>query len=98
MFEWDAANIAHIAEHDVLPLEEEGVLTNNPLDLSCEFRNQEQRIPQVGETSSGRILFVISTVRNELTRVVTAYPANRSLRAIYLANQETTGDGKESSS
>lgn len=32
-FEWDDANIAHIAEHDVTPEESEQALLNDPLEL-----------------------------------------------------------------
>jgi uncharacterized DUF497 family protein len=84
----DEANIAHIAEHGVLPSEAEEVVTNNPLDLDYLIRNGEMRLRQAGETSTGRILAVITTIRNGLTRVITAYPASRSLRATYLEHKE----------
>ncbi len=95
MFDWDAANIAHIAEHDVLPSEVEEVIANNPLDLDYEVRNGELRLRQAGETSAGRILAVITTIRNGLTRVITAYPASRSLQATYLEHKELRKDGKD---
>ena len=94
LFDWDDANIAHIAEHDVLPSEAEEVVTNNPLDLDYVIRNGEFRLRQAGETSTGRILAVITTIRNGLTRVITAYPARRSLRATYLEHKELRKDGK----
>ena len=93
-FDWDEANIAHIAEHDVLPSEAEEVITNHPLDLDYVFRNGEMRLRQAGETSAGRILAVITTIRDGLIRVVTAYPASRSLRATYLEHKELVKDGK----
>lgn len=93
-FEWDEANIGHIAEHDVTPAEAEEVITNNPLDLDYVFRNGEMRLRQAGETSAGRVLAVITVLRNGLTRVVTAYPASRSLRATYLEHKELVKDGK----
>jgi|SRR5208283_1373413 uncharacterized DUF497 family protein len=98
LFDWDNANIAHVAEHDVLSSEAEEVITNNPLDLDYEVRNGELRLRQAGETSAGRILAVITTVRNGLTRVITAYPASRSLRATYLEHKELKKDGKANSS
>jgi hypothetical protein len=93
-FDWDEANIAHIAEHDVTPSEAEEVITNHPLDLGYVPRNGEVRLRQAGETAAGRILAVITTVRNGLTRVVTAYPASRALRATYLEHKELVKDGK----
>lgn len=99
MFDWDAANIAHIAEHDVLPKEAEEVITNYPLDLNYELRDGENRFRQIGETFSGRILVVISTERRGLTRVITAYPPSRFLRDTYLKyRKEHTINGEESSS
>jgi uncharacterized DUF497 family protein len=97
-FDWDEANTAHIAEHDVLPSETEEVVANNPLDLDYAVRNGESRLRQAGETSTGRILAVITVHRNGLTRVVTAYPASRSLRATYLEYKERVRDGKADSS
>jgi hypothetical protein len=97
MFDWNDANISHIAEHGVDASEAEQVLSSNPLDVSYEVRNGEIRFRQVGETSAGRILAVISTIRDEQTRVITAYPASRSLCATYLEYKELT-NGEEDSS
>ena len=83
-FDWDDFNIAHIAEHGVLPEETEEVIARNPLDLDYEWRNGEARFRQVGETAQGRILVVVATERNALTRVVTAYAASAVMRRIYL--------------
>ncbi len=98
MFDWDEGNTAHIAEHGVLPFEVEEVIANNPLDLGYEVRNSEERLRQVGETLEGRILAVITVHRSGRTRVVTAYPASRSLRATYLQYKELVDDGKENPS
>jgi uncharacterized DUF497 family protein len=97
MFDWDEANIAHIAEHDVLPFEAEEVVANSPLDIGHQGRNGEDRLMQIGATFSGRILVVITTLRGAKTRVVTAYPANRAYRAFYSAQKERT-DGETNSS
>jgi uncharacterized protein len=94
LFDWDEGNTAHIAEHGVSQSEAEEVVSNNPLDLDYEIRNGEMRFRQVGETSVGYILAVITMARNGLTRVVTAYPASRLLRAIYLEHKELVKDGK----
>ena len=88
MFLWDSANISHLAQHDVSPEEAEQVVTNNPVDLERQFRNGEIRIPHLGETATGRILVVIVTVREDLLRVVTAFPANRTLRKLYLTQKD----------
>lgn len=98
LFDWDSANIAHIAEHDVQPLEAEEVVVGNPLDLDYSVRDGEPRFRQVGETVAGRILAVITTERHGLTRVVTAYPASPLLCATWRRYKETVLYGKASSS
>jgi hypothetical protein len=86
-FDWDRGNTEHIAEHGITPAEAEQVVLNDPIDLRFEVRGGEERIAQVGETDSGRILVVVTTIRNDKTRVVTAIPANRKLRMLYQANK-----------
>ena len=88
MFDWNEANISHIAEHGISPSEAEQVVLNNPLDLQFQLRNGEERIAQVGETDAGRILVVITTMRDDLIRVVTAFPAKERIRNVYLAQKE----------
>lgn len=88
LFDWDESNIDHIAKHGVTPSEAEQVIQNEPIDIEFQHRGEESRVAQVGETEHGRILVVVSTLRNGLTRVVTAFPAKRRLRAIYSAQKE----------
>ena len=90
-FEWDEANIGHIAAHDVRPSEAEEVILNRPVDLGSELRNGEKRTAQIGETNSGRILVVISTMSGEKVRVVTAWPANTNYRR-YFATLKRSGN------
>lgn len=82
-FDWDQANIDHIAKHGITPDEAEQVVHNDPVDLTLQLRDGEERTPQVGETNAGRILVVITTWRGRLIRVVTAFPANVALRRLY---------------
>lgn len=98
MFDWDEANIAHIAEHDVVPHEAEEIIANNPLDLSYEICDGEIRFRQVGETRVGRILVVVSTQRKGLTRVITAHKPSSFLRSTYLKYRTEFFDGEENSS
>ena len=80
VFEWDDANIRHLAEHEITPEEAEQAMLNRPIDLPAQLRNLEKRFVQVGETEAGRILVVVTTQRRGRVRVVTAFPANRSVR------------------
>jgi uncharacterized DUF497 family protein len=91
LFDWDDANIAHIAEHGIAPEEAEQVMQNRPVDLSAELRNGEERVPHIGETDSGRVLVVVSTMRGSMIRVVTAWPANKSYR-LYFASMKRNGN------
>jgi hypothetical protein len=90
-FDWDAANIAHLARHEIQTEEAEQIILNRPLDLESYIRNGEQRSAQIGETDEGRILVVVTTMQDELVRVVTAWPAKERLRN-YLLSQKRNGN------
>jgi uncharacterized DUF497 family protein len=79
-FDWDDANIQHIAEHDVDAEEAEYVIAHDPLDVEVQVRESEERFVQVGATAVGRILLVISIERGDRVRVVTAFDASRRHR------------------
>ena len=64
-----------MAVHKVTPAEFEQVLNNDPLDLDCEWIDNEERYRSVGLTSRGRLLSVAWTVRDGKIRPVTAFPA-----------------------
>src|SRR6266545_3202349 len=82
-FEWDAANLAHIARHRVLPKEAEEVVSGGALPIENETRSGEDRHTDLGETTAGRLLVVVWTWRKGRIRVVTAFPANRKWRALW---------------
>lgn len=98
LFDWDSANIGHIAEHDVTPEETEQVILSDPLELDFDQdRNGEERWTYLGETDRGRILTVIITLRSEKMRVVTAFDAERQDKLLYLETKAGWHDGFESS-
>jgi uncharacterized DUF497 family protein len=83
-FDWDTANVAHIARHGVEPAQVEQALSNDPVNLSYVVAGSgEQRWASVGPTDDGRLLVVVWTVRGDRVRVVTAYPATKRVRAAY---------------
>ena len=92
-FLWDAGNIDHIARHDISPEEAEQVVENDPLDIARYLRNGQKRLNQVGETDTGRVLVVVTTQRGGDTRVVTAHPADRDMRALYAQMKEADNAG-----
>lgn len=82
-FDWDDANIAHVARHSVAPLEAEQVISGSSLPLQIEERESEERHTELGETASGRLLVVVWIWRRQRIRVVTAFPAGRKWRALW---------------
>jgi hypothetical protein len=83
LFDWDKANIGHIAEHDVTPEEAEEALLGDPLEMAFEIVNGEERWTYVGNTALGRILRVAITLRDERSRVVTAFVAPKYWREMF---------------
>jgi uncharacterized DUF497 family protein len=93
MFDWDAANMAHIARHRVTPLEAEQALSIFPIDLLRQYDEGEDRFLQIGVTAALRVLVVITTWKGDLIRVISAYEAPASLRRRYWEERrETDGD------
>jgi len=83
VFDWDEENIAHIARHGVTPAEAEEAFKLAPMDIAEQHHEEEVRYVQLGITANLRILLIVTTWRGDLVRVVTAYPAPPSLRALY---------------
>ena len=96
-FDWDNANVEHIAEHGVKPEEAEQVLCGDPLDLGFDPDTGEERWTYLGETSNGRILLVVITMRHEKIRVVTSFDAERQDKRLYLETKAGWNDRFESS-
>jgi uncharacterized protein len=82
-FDWDEANVAHIGRHDIHPDEAEQVILNDPLDLGMEIVEGEERYLNLGATSQGRVLLVVTTWREDRVRVVTAFEPIRRLIQLY---------------
>jgi uncharacterized DUF497 family protein len=82
-FEWDAANQAHIARHQITEQEAKEIVCGSSLPIGTEERGGEQGHIELGETSRGRLLLVVWTWRGAHVRIVTAFPANRKWRAFW---------------
>lgn len=84
-FDWDADNLAHIAEHDFTPEEVEFALTHRTLEVEFQdWHDCEDRYSEIGMTPGGRILLIVTTLRGSSLRVVTAYDAARHHAKEYL--------------
>ena len=67
VFDWDEANVAHDARHNVTPEEVEQVFINDPMDLGVEAADGEERYTSVGHTNRLRVLVLAWTMRGDAT-------------------------------
>jgi uncharacterized DUF497 family protein len=82
-FDWDEANIDHIARDGVTREEAEEAVTGDAIDVGVETEGGEERYQQLGRTRRGRVLFVVTTWREHRLRVVTAFEPDRALIDFY---------------
>lgn len=83
-FDWDDANIDHIAEHEVAPEEAEEIVLGDSMEMDFDVVNGEGRWSYVGETEEARVLRVVFTMRRERVRVVTAFEPSSLQKRIFL--------------
>lgn len=91
-FEWDKGNlIENWEKHGVTAPECEQIFFNKPLVTGSDEKHsqQEARFHSLGQTDTGRLLFVVFTVRNNLIRVISARDMNQKER--YMKNHEKKG-------
>jgi uncharacterized DUF497 family protein len=85
-FEWDDGNLTKNWEkHQVSALECEQIFFNRPLIALPDQRHSESepRFYALGQTDSGRRLFVVFTARANSIRVISARDMSRKERKIY---------------
>ena len=83
VFDWDEANLAHLARHSVSPQDAEQCYRNDPLIIEEQFINGENRYLALGETDAARRLAFVFTIRSSRIRFVTAYPMTAQQQEIY---------------
>jgi uncharacterized protein len=83
-FDWDEANIAHIARHRVKPQEVEWALLHNPMYLDYEIVHDEERWTSLGHTDVFRVIIVVWTMRQGAMRAITARDAPKGVKSEYL--------------
>ena len=79
-FDWDDANLEKNWELHRVPFwEAEEIFFNEPLVIMAdrEHSGQEARYLALGQTDSGRLLFISFTVRRSLVRVISARDMTR---------------------
>jgi uncharacterized DUF497 family protein len=87
-FQWDEANLLKNWEkHRVTAVECEQVFFNQPVLAVPDEKHSaaEARFYILGQTDTGRKLFVVFTTRGNLIRVISARDMNRKERQIYEA-------------
>ncbi|MGA2181713.1 MAG: BrnT family toxin [Bryobacteraceae bacterium] len=82
-FDWDAANIRHLACHAVSPDEAEQCCRHDPLIVAEQFINGEERYLALGETDAARRLAFVFTIRRGRVRFVTAYRMTPEQQELY---------------
>lgn len=84
-FDWDNANVEHIARHNVKPEEAEEVFfdRNNVIVDDVEHSNGENRFLVIGKTQQGRLLYQIFTKRGNRIRVISSRDINKKEVKLY---------------
>jgi uncharacterized DUF497 family protein len=89
-FEWDEHNSEkNWLRHYVSPSECEEIFFNRPLIVADDEKHSERenRFYALGHTDSGRMLFIVFTVRHDMIRVISARDMNRKERRIYESSE-----------
>lgn len=89
-FDWDSDNAEkNWQKHRVMPSECEQIFFNRPLVVADDVKHseQEKRFYSLGHTESGRMLFVVFTVRRDKIRVISARDMNRKERKVYQSHE-----------
>jgi hypothetical protein len=87
-FQWDEGNLfKNWEKHRVTAVECEQVFFNQPVIAVPDEQHSdtESRFYILGQTDTGRELFVVFTIRGNLIRVISARDMNRKERKIYEA-------------
>jgi uncharacterized DUF497 family protein len=86
-YDWDAANVSHIARHSVTPEEVEQCFSNDPMDVGGDVVEGEERYTGVGHTNVLRVLVLVWAMRGDALRPITAFDASERLAKRYLAER-----------
>jgi len=82
-FEWDTANLRHLARHRITREEFEQAMTHDPVVVDFRDENGEERWYALGATDRLRVLFLVFTYRGERIRPITGWDAGKKLRETY---------------
>jgi uncharacterized DUF497 family protein len=86
-FDWDEANVRHIARHGVSPEEAEEAILNGPVEVDYQVVDGEERYVVVGLSDAARFLTIVWTDRWGAVRIITAFDSSREDQAVYLSER-----------
>jgi uncharacterized protein len=92
-FQWDAGNSGKIwARHQVMPAECEELFFNRPLIIASDEHHSagEERFYALGQSDSGRLVFVVFTIRGLLIRVISARDMSRKERRVFSRHEKSS--------
>lgn len=87
-FQWDEANLAHIACHEMTRLDvEEAFLDPFALLEGNVSRKGEVRFRMLGQIADGRVISIVFVIRTGEIRAVTAHPVKGRRLLRYMAGR-----------
>ena len=72
-FQWDQANINHLADHGITPSEAEQVFSRFFVERVTDLVDGEECYQALGQTDKGRYLLIAFTERGEYIRPITGW-------------------------
>jgi uncharacterized DUF497 family protein len=82
-FDWDAANLRHLAGHRITRAEFEQAMTHNSIVVDFRDESGEERWYALGATDNLRVLFLVFTYRGKRIRPITGWDAGKKLQEQY---------------
>ncbi len=86
-FQWDIGNSEkNWISHQVSKSECEQIFFNQPLIIGDDEKHSqlEIRYYSLGQTDNGRLLFIVSTIRDDFIRVISARDMSKKEKEVYL--------------
>jgi len=84
-FDWNEANISHVARHKVTSEEAEDIFfdKNNVIDEDVAHSLSEKRFIIIGKTQTGRLLYQVFTKRKNKIRIISSRDINKKEVKLY---------------
>jgi hypothetical protein len=82
-FEWDEQKAENNATKHGVTFEEAALAMIDPLSLDFEDLVEPEKLITLAASRTGRILYIVSTVRGDRIRLISARPATQSERRRY---------------